>query len=120
MQAKQRATARRDPIKTLLQERLVVYTEIYEVAKKLFNAGEIDALKLFEAHASQLRADLDLRETKAERIEVLKQLVEVAKQSLEITEKLAQAGFVSRTEVLKAKARLLEAKIELERAKIAP
>jgi outer membrane protein TolC len=109
-----------DPVKKLLVERLVVYTEIYNDTKKAFDAGEAGILTLLEARASQLRADLDLRERKAERIQVHEELVTVGKQSLEETVKLAKVPSVSRIEVLKAKARLLEAQIALEKERKSP
>ncbi|MBX9792028.1 MAG: TolC family protein [Pirellulales bacterium] len=109
-----------DTIKKLLTERLVVYAEIHSLVFQGFKLGEISITDVLQARAALLSAELDLCETKPQRIEVHERMVQLAQETYEIMEKLARIPHVSRIDLLKAKAHLLEAKIGLERAKRAP
>jgi outer membrane protein TolC len=108
-----------DKIKELMQKRLVTVTEIHKLLLKGFMGGQVPFDRVLEARAAMLRAELDLAETKQDRIKVHVEMVKTAEEMVEIVNRLAKAQQATRVDVLKAEAQLLEARIGLERAKIA-
>jgi outer membrane protein TolC len=108
----------RDKIKSLLQDRLAVLRRIQQIATTQYEKGAIGADVLRDAGLSVLKARLDLCETKEERIGVHQDMVTDA----EAWDKLAQAEYKSgaqRTELdaLRARAYLLDCRIDLEKAR---
>jgi outer membrane protein TolC len=108
----------RSKIKSLLQERLAVLQRIQRIVVARYQHGAISADVLRDAGISVLKARLDLCETKEERVRVHEDMVTDA----EAWDKLAQAEYksgVHGTEIdaLRARAYLLDCRIDLERAR---
>jgi len=113
----QEAVAANDTIKKLLQKRLEIVIEIHTLLVEGYKVGEVEFRQVAEARMLMLSAQLDLCETKKERVKVHHETVEAAKELLRIVTDLAKAEEVGQVDVLKAKAQLLEAQIALERLK---
>lgn len=105
-----------DKIKELLKKRLVIATEIHMERMKALKGGQFEFNRVLEARAVMLRAQLDLCETKAERIKVHEEIVKTAEELVKVMQRFQKGGQVSQVEVLQAELQLLEAKIGLERA----
>ena len=107
---------RSSDIRELLEHRLAIAAEIHVLALKGFKGGQVQFDRVLQAEAALLVARLGLCETKSERLEVHEEMVKVAEKSLEVVQMLAKTNQATRTEVLKAQARLLEARIARESA----
>ena len=70
------------------------------------------------ARSSLLTANLELCETKEERVKVLQGMVKLNEELLVDVTKMFEASETNRADVLKAKVQLLEARIGLEKAAI--
>ena len=75
---------------------------------------------MWQALESLLEAQLDLSETKADRIRIHQQRVQVMESLHKAVEKKTAFGMVTRTEELGARSNLLKAQIALEKEKSLP
>jgi len=101
-------------VRSLLAERIALYKEAYESARQGHSAARLGFDQVVAAQSSLLQAELDLCETSAARVAVLEKLVTAAEQAVEMQKSLQERGSATYTETLHAKAKLVEAKIELE------
>jgi outer membrane protein TolC len=106
-----------DAVKELLKERLATVAEIDRLVQAAYRAREASLDQVHQTKAALLAAQLDLAETKDDRIKVHQEMVTHAEEWTKIVAQMAKANEATATDVLKAKARLLEARIALERAK---
>jgi outer membrane protein TolC len=111
------AASATDTIGQLLQQRLAIAEQMQETAKAAFQAGRASYSAVLQADLAVLEARLELAETRQERIKIYEQMMAKAKASQEIVLKLREAGRGSRLDLLKARDRVLELRIALERAK---
>lgn len=102
-------------IRQLQNERLATLTELQPLFIKQYKSGLIDFDKVRDADSAYTQASLDTCQTKAERVAILERAVTQAESLKAIAADRAAAG--EATEMLKAKAYLLEARIALERAR---
>jgi hypothetical protein len=100
-------------IKQLQQERIAALTKVVEMRLEQYRAGRQDSRLLALAQAELLNAKLDAAEKPEERIAVLEEHVKLATTILSETDNRWKAGVVHESEVLQAKANLLDVKIRL-------
>ena len=100
----------------LLKERLDVLRDIVRAQRQAHQHGLTDFSAVLNAEAAVLSARLELAETPAERVAVLKETVANARQLEELTRQLAQIRQGSVIEELQAKAFRLRAEADLARA----
>ena len=102
---------------TLLKERRDVARQRVEVLQASFDAGVIQQEQLVNAHADLLRAELDLSQTKAERVAVHRKLVETLVGFEKVVKAMHEAGRVGGhlKDVLSVKRARLDAEIGLVR-----
>ena len=108
-----------DTVKNLLKERLATVTEIDKLVQTAYRSAEVGLDQVHQAKAALLAAQLDLAETKDERIKIHEEMVQQAEEWTKSVVEIAKASQATTIDVLKAKAHLLEAQIALERAKVA-
>lgn len=104
-------------LKELLQERLAAFKEIAAETVKAYKGGSVSFDQVQHANEAVLKAELDLCETNAQRIEVLEKIVSLAKEQEKYAVKMHQARQAAATVPLKARVGRLEAEIALERAR---
>jgi outer membrane protein TolC len=109
-----------ETIQKLARERLQIVSQLHELTLASYRSGTTSLSDVLQARADLLAARLDTCQTKAQRIEVLEAMVKLAEETKKLTEQLASAAEVSKLQVLKAEAHVLEARIRLEREKAAP
>lgn len=102
-------------ITTLLRERLAALKEIAAQAAKARENGTKSYVEVHEANEAVLRAELDLADTREERIAICEKLVTEAKKHEEHVATLAKTGQTQSFIQLKARIHRLEAEIDLER-----
>lgn len=101
----------------LVQERIAVVTQMYELTAAAYRQGAASLSEVSEARRALLAARLEAAQTKAERIKVLEETVAFAEQARDVTQRLVEAGEASQVKALQAKADVLTARINLEREK---
>jgi multidrug efflux system membrane fusion protein len=108
-------------IKELLKERHAVLTKAAAQIADLYKAGKIAPNEWIKAQRAVIDAGLDLCESQAERIALLRQDVKQAEEMHRITQKQAETGQALPMEALQARVAVLDAQIRLlreeERAK---
>ena len=104
-----------DEVRELLAERVEILKERMEIALKTDTLG-ID--KIQEARRDYLKAKLDLSTNIAERIAVLKELVEDAEAAHKAAEQALEGSLIDKTDELKAKAHVFEARAALAREEL--
>jgi hypothetical protein len=97
----------------LLLERQEILDKMADRAWEFVEEGRVSMVEYTKAKATALRARLDLCETSAERVDVLKQLVKLYTETEAWTEKRAASGRATSVDVDMAKADRLNAQIEL-------
>jgi hypothetical protein len=107
-------------IKQLQQERIAALTKVVDMRLEQYRMEKRDSRLLALAQAELLKAKLDATDKPEERIAVLEEHVKLATMILTKTHNRWEAKFVHESEVLDAKANLLDVKIRLlkERAKM--
>jgi hypothetical protein len=107
-------------IKQLQQERIAALTRVVDMRLEQYRSGIQDHRTLGLAQAELLKAKLDVAEKPEERIAVLEEHVRLATTILTETNNRWKAGVLHESEVLDAKANLLDVKIRLlrERSKV--
>jgi outer membrane protein TolC len=102
-------------IKTLLKERRETLQTIVDSYLDLLKTGRGSFEPVLQAKREALRATLEIDEAPEVRLAALKDYLETAKASLNLAEDGFKLRRISVVEVLKAKAIMLEAQIELLR-----
>jgi hypothetical protein len=116
--SKDKTDASAKKVQELRKERIAVLEKMTEQLAALFRTAKVDYVEVLEAQRLLLEAKLDAAETDKERVELYKQLVDVLKAREKSAEARRQAGREIEPNVLKARARRLEAEIHLEQAKM--
>lgn len=106
-----------DTIKELLKKRLVVLTNVHDLQMKSHEVGVAHYRQVVEDQKAMFNAQLDLCDTKEDRIRVHQEVVKVAKEMSQYMIAVAKTGRAKQVDVLKAEAYLIETQIALERAK---
>jgi hypothetical protein len=102
-----------DEIRDLLAERVEILKERMDIVNKHADTLSID--KVQEARRDYLHARLDVSTSVAERIAVLKEIVEEAEAAHQAAAQALETHLIEKTEELKAKAYVLEARLALAR-----
>jgi hypothetical protein len=104
-------------VKELQKERIATLKEMVDQTTNLFQNARVSFEEVCEARLLVLKAELDAAEKQSDRITLYKKIVDVLKEYEQSAN--AQREFARRTpaDILKVKARRLEAEINLERAK---
>jgi len=105
-----------DAIQALLKERAEILKSVWEIEKKGFDNATGSVYNVHQARLAWLDAQLDLSATNAERVAILKDVVAEAELWHASTAEALHALIGDKTEELKAKARVLEARVALARA----
>jgi hypothetical protein len=110
-------TEARDRIKTLLRARVDTLKEILDtfVAAQARGGASLD--DVLDARAALLKAQLDLGETKEERLKLLEQFVKEARDREQATRKSVQSGGSPPIDGMKATLARIDAELALEREK---
>jgi outer membrane protein TolC len=108
-----------DELRKLVQERVTVVTQMYELTAAAYRQGAASLSEVSEARRALLAARLEAAQTKAERVKVLEEMVTLAEQTRDVTQRLVDSGEANQLKALQAKADLLTARINLEREKAA-
>ena len=105
-------------LKALLKERLEVLQQAEREVEQSFRAGQVPVDQMVQANQAVLKAQLDLTESKKERLVILEKAIVNARRTEDYATTATRAGVVPSRELLKAKAGRLAAEIALERAKL--
>jgi len=105
-------------LKALLKERRDTLQKVLDFSIDLVRRGRGDLQAVVQAEHEALRATLEVDEEPQVRLAMLKKYYENAKAFLKLAEKGIELGRVSQVDVLKAKAVVLEAQIELLREEL--
>jgi outer membrane protein TolC len=104
--------------KALMQERLDALKEVVEIQKiRMTHGVEDNSQAMCDAQTAALAAELELCESKEQRLKVLEKNLEVQQQFEKIAQARFQAAAGTRADVLTAKAARLDAEIALEKEK---
>jgi hypothetical protein len=104
-------------IKELQKERIATLKKAVEFITDLYENKRAPYEEVTEARLLLLKAQLDAAEKGSDRITLYKKIVDVMKEEEEVAESRFNGARTSPYPVLKAKARRLEAEIDLQRAK---
>ena len=107
--------SRENELQQLLTERRMILSRIVESMKIFLESGRIGIDEYRDANIALLRAEMDLRNTPNDRIEILEKIVQLHKKCEEQVARRADEGRATRIDVEKAKLARLEAQIELVR-----
>jgi multidrug efflux pump subunit AcrA (membrane-fusion protein) len=102
-------------IRALQKERNALLAEVATQAAALFKLGTVPLTEVLQAQCAALAAELEICDTAAERVELLRIDISLAESAVKITEARNQAGRANPMEMLRARAALLEARIRLLR-----
>ena len=104
-------------LKTLLKARLAVAQEDATLVTRSYESGQAPIAEVLEAIRAVSDAELELCDTKAERIAILERMLKQAKEFEKIAAARVEAAAASRRETFKAKMKRLEIEIALEKIK---
>ncbi len=107
-----------DEIRELLAERVQILKEREKMAVSGYDNGTLEFGKVHEARRDYLNAKLDLSANIAERIAVLKEIVAEAEAAHKTVAQVVESHIGDKTDVLKAKAYVLEMRVALARAEL--
>lgn len=102
-------------LKGLLKERRDTLAKLADLVMRDFNAGRGSNLAVFNAERALVEANLELAETRAERLKHLRKGVEITETALKFVQTRVKAGEAPPTELLQIQAIVLEARIRLLR-----
>jgi membrane fusion protein (multidrug efflux system) len=101
-------------VKELQKERLAVLQELTDQLTRLYQNARVDLRELLEARLQLLQAQLDAAEKPSERLALYKNIVDELRQYEKIAQAKVEAAQGTSADVLKIKARRLEAEIHLQ------
>jgi len=105
--------ATQERLRELLLERKQLLEKRVEDMKVFVDAGRVSGPEYAKAKEAALLAGLDLCDTKAERIEIRKEIVEIYKVAEALAKRRADTGRATQSELGEAKFTRLEAEINL-------
>ena len=109
-------TDKADKVKELREQRLAVLNEIHNFAASGFQSGEMGAEAVHRAKLDVLQAQLELAQGKRERVALFEQAISEGEKWEALVGKHVEAGEASRADLLRAKALVLSARIDLAKA----
>jgi HEAT repeat protein/tRNA A-37 threonylcarbamoyl transferase component Bud32 len=98
-------------------DRLNALKEIVALQEAMHHSGRVSVDLVLEAKREVAKAELDLCESDKERVKIRERIVALAQDLVKFREAQLQAGNILGVDVLKAKADLLQALTDLDRAK---
>jgi hypothetical protein len=107
------AAATQEQLRQLLLERKRLLEKRVEDMKVFFDAGRVSGSEYVKIKEAALLAGLDLCDTKAERIEIRREIVELYKEAEAWTKRRAENGRAPQSELDEARVARLEAEIQL-------
>ena len=114
------ALAETPAFQELLKERLATLKEVVAAEKQVYQTGQGSFEAVVRAQLEYLEVELELCQTKKERVAALSRSLEAMKEYEKQVDARFQAGVGTVTSTLRAKAGRLKIQVELERAKAAP
>lgn len=102
-------------LNNLLKERRDILAKLADLAMSDFDAGRGSNLGIFNAQRALLEADLELAETHAERLKLLRKGVKITEPLLALVQARVKAGQAPPTELLQMQTMVLDARIRLLR-----
>ena len=105
-------------IKILLKERQETLKKVVDALVAQYQAGIVDFQSVFHAERDLLRATLDLDDSPETRMAALREQLKMAENFAKLAEARFERGGVTQVDVLRAKAGVLEARIELVREEL--
>jgi outer membrane protein TolC len=115
-----RQTAGTSKLATLQMQRLALLKEIAQDYRKRFQTGQAGTEEVLRASLAVIRADLELKHTRTERIALRQQWVKETTDFEKLVEQQYKVGSVPHSAVDEAQVARLEAEINLERERSAP
>ena len=102
-------------LRDLMKERHAVLTKVADVVTMQYSAGLAPLSAVMQARQAVIEAGLDLCETHAERIALLRENLKLAAETFKLTQARLKVDRNGETGVLQAQAMLLDAQIRLLR-----
>jgi len=106
-------------LRELLEQRYEILMTLVARQTRLAEMGRGSLGKVAEATVAMLRAEADLRATDSERIDIHEKIVGVLQEVEDAMAREVKAGHAAAEDMAKVRLRKLEARIELERIKLA-
>jgi hypothetical protein len=106
-----------DTLAALMQERLKLAQKELAVSQALFENARVDFDVVATAWKNVLKADLELRTKRADRIAVYERHIKVLEQTAKLAQVRYEAARATELGLLRLRYLLVDAKIELEREK---
>jgi UDP-N-acetylmuramyl pentapeptide synthase len=113
-----RLDSRENELQELLMERKRILSRIVDSMKIFLESGRAGFDEYRNANIALLRAEMDLCQTRDERLEILEKIVQFNKTCEAQVERRAAEGRAPKFDVDRAKVATLEAQIELAREKL--
>ncbi len=110
--------AQPEKIQKLLEEQRAVLKEAVQLAVREYRTGRVDFDSVLELRRDLLIAELELAANREERIKLHEEFVELANEFEKVATERFRSGQGTQVNVLKAKAAVLQSRIDLERAKL--
>ncbi len=107
-------------VRELQEERLKVLQELVAGIELQFGNGNLTMEAMWQARENLLEAQLELSETKADRIRIHQELVQGMESLHRAVKTMVEHGVTSRTDELGVRSNLLKAQIALEKEKASP
>jgi multidrug efflux pump subunit AcrA (membrane-fusion protein) len=105
----------KDDVRELQKERLKVLMKLADLATEQFKDGNRDYKSVLRARRAVCEAELELCETAAQRIDVLRKDVELVKDMSKLIASIHKSGQIPHDAVLEAEVQVLEVRIRLAR-----
>jgi outer membrane protein TolC len=110
----------KDHMRALLKERVETAKAIYDELLDKFNRGAGNIGSVHRAKTAWLNAQLDLADTKKERVKIYEEIYKEAKEWEQTALRNIENGAGERIEALTARAERIDAEIALEQARAEP
>ena len=110
-----------DPAKTvkeLQKERIATLEKVVAISTKLAQTGRVEIGEALEARMGLLKAEVELAEKESDRITIYQNALAELTALLKLAQTQFEAGRATELAIHKVKARFLEVKILLEKARI--
>jgi len=104
-----------DKIRELMKERHTVLVKIAKLATEKYKVGQIRGVEALHAQRNVLESSLELAQTSAERIVLLRENLELTEQLKKNADARSKAGLGDEMEALLFQSLVLEMRIRLER-----
>ncbi len=112
-------TGSNERLRELLEERYEILKTLVESEKHLVKIGQGSSRRIVEATAAMLRAEADLCSTDSARIDIHEKIVAILRECEVLMDREVKAGMAGQDAVERNRLLRLEAKIEIEKMKLA-